>query len=807
MLVADATGSGKTRMGVHLIGAVRDHIVRSNRLRQGMALMISPPAVCESWQREAMLSSTPLAVHSHGELSHARSRGHDLIVETLRRAQILCVDEGHNFLNFGSARTQHLLRNMADHVLLFTATPINKSAADLLRIADMLGADNLDESTLKVFKQMLGVGNLNRTLTEAESRLLKAEINRFTVRRTKRQLNQMVEAEPDKYRDQHGKLCRYPEHRPQVYPLDEPEHDRALAARIRELAGQLYAVSHFVKPIELPDVLRAQGVTEEQYLRGRLNSAKKIAAYIIMSSLRSSRLALAEHVQGTDRAVSDFGLNKFRKQKASEGAIEKLQNLSGKRPENRLSISLPEWLSDTAAHEVAIAHDRAIYEEIYALTMRMSPGREQTKAKHLARLLSRHALVLAFDSRPITLAFMEQLIEEIAPKVRVITATGETPDKKREMMEAFRHGSKEKNLIGLCSDSLSEGVNLQQASVIVHLDMPSVVRIAEQRVGRVDRMDSPHVVIEAWWPDDATEFALSSDDRFIERYETVENLLGSNLPLPQEMLEQRRGPLCAHDLIEEYERGVELEEWDGISDAFKPVRQLVEGERALISGDVYEAYRHVKARVLSRVSLVRARAPWAFFCLSAGSFATPRWLMLPSRSARPIHELENITAALRERLTDQVEDIGMTEQASRYLEDFLRQLASAERDLLPRRKQRALEEMEYVLAKYAEQAGRRGDQRRVDAYSELLNAIKRPLPDYQPNWDEVAARWLDLVRPVWHERLQSAKTKLLVLKDIRKDMLEREEEMGEKIIAAYDDFPRQQPTDERIITCIVGVPD
>ncbi len=63
-----------------------------------------------------------------------------------------------------------------------------------------------------------------------------------------------------------------------------------------------------------------------------------------------------------------------------------------------------------------------------------------------------------------------------------------------------------------------------------------VVRIAEQRAGRVDRMDSPHQTIEAWWPQDAPEFALSSDEHFLERYETVESLLGSNMPLPDEML-------------------------------------------------------------------------------------------------------------------------------------------------------------------------------------------------------------------------------------------------------------------------------
>ena len=35
---------------------------------------------------------------------------------------------------------------------------------------------------------------------------------------------------------------------------------------------------------------------------------------------------------------------------------------------------------------------------------------------------------------------------------------------------------------------MNEGVNLQGASAIVHLDLPTTLRVAEQRV---DRMDSP----------------------------------------------------------------------------------------------------------------------------------------------------------------------------------------------------------------------------------------------------------------------------------------------------------------------------
>ena len=46
--------------------------------------------------------------------------------------------------------------------------------------------------------------------------------------------------------------------------------------------------------------------------------------------------------------------------------------------------------------------------------------------------------------------------------------------------------------IGLCSDSLNEGINLQGANTMINLDRPTTVRRYEQRMGRVDRMNSRH---------------------------------------------------------------------------------------------------------------------------------------------------------------------------------------------------------------------------------------------------------------------------------------------------------------------------
>ena len=218
---------------------------------------------------------------------------------------------------------------------------------------------------------------------------------------------------------------------------------------------------------------------------------------------------------------------------------------------------------------------------------------------------------------------IQRHLKDLQPAIRTLVATGDPGSGRADILQSFKPGSTEQGIIGLCSDSLAEGVNLQQASALVHLDMPSVVRIAEQRVGRVDRMDSPHREIEAWWPEDAPEFALSSDDRFVERYETVESLLGSNMPLPEGMQNHRVDPLRTEQLIREYEQESERSQWDGIQDAFEPVRSLIQGGRALVDDKTYEAYRTITTRVMSGSAWYARTARGRSFVSPQGASAHP----------------------------------------------------------------------------------------------------------------------------------------------------------------------------------------
>jgi vacuolar-type H+-ATPase subunit H len=663
----------------------------------------------------------------------------------------------------------------------------------------MLGADNLSDSVVKAFQRMLGSGNTNRNLDESEVDALRAEIKRFTVRRTKKQLNRLIDAAPENYTDFKGRQCRFPKHQAKVYSLEESVADRKIAARITELSEQLYGVTHFIKAVRMPDQFVRQGVSEEAFLQGRLLSAKKLVAYTIRAALRSSRAALIEHICGTESAIKFAGLTDFNKGQSSDGMLTRITTIREILPENRLSIPLPDWLSDKAEHTSACVHDEQIYRQIAALAEQMSDQRERNKVFKLIALLREHNLVLAFDRSPITLAMFAQRLK-VEKTVKVLTAWGGGSSDRRKVLDNFALGSTEKGVVGLCSDSLAEAVNLQQASCLVHLDMPSVVRVAEQRVGRIDRMDSPHRQIEIWWPDDSPEFALRADEKFIERYETVERLLGANMPLPEHMLNPNKQSVSVQSMIKEAE-SVEVE-WDGIVDAFAPVRELIEGERALVSAADYAHYAHVTARIMSRVSLVKARSPWALFCLTTGTFGAPVWVYLGRKNAVAETGFEKITEKLRKRLDNLVEDAPMNAHGAKVLEQFLTQLSECERQLLSRKKQKALTEMEAILQKLLQKTN---EQHEIDQLLKLLSVLQRPERDIQPDWDEIALRWLDLIRPVWFEQLSQKRNRPLLLKDIRSALLHNPQTLIADIISQFGTLPILTPAHERIKACIIGL--
>lgn len=812
VLVADATGSGKTRMGAHLLRAVMDRIWSTGRTRKDITVLVCPPGVVEnSWQREAGECGLPLTTMSHGILSHKKSDKHANTLKLVRRAQSLAIDEAHNFLNPKSSRTRGILGNMADVMVMFTATPINRGVRDLLRIVDLLGADNLEESALKLFDRLEKRSRraVNQFVTTKEERLaMQKEVQRFTLRRTKSMLNTMVDREPECYRDDRGKTCRYPEHIPQTYATAESREDQACADKIRKLAGKLLGLVNLRSGIDLPEGLPPT-INKEKYIRGRLLGAKGLAVYNVMSRLRSSRAAIVEHFLGTQAAMEQFGLHEQIKTEDTGNILQTLTESGGVIPESSLHDLLPDWLVDPEKHQKRVHQEVEIYREILTIVNRISDSREKAKAEKLAKLTRSHPLILAFDSCLITLAVIRKYLQQIDDKYTVLVATGSQTGNRKKVNEYFQLGSTAKDVIALCSDAMAEGLNLQQASTVVLLDMPSVIRLAEQRVGRVDRMNSPHKLIEVWWPLDTDAFSLKTDKKFFRRYSEVKDILGSNLDLPDNLVPEEMvdGPATVEEMVQKLK---ELDKkgtsWDGIHDAFQPVRDLVDTAKGIVPQDVYATVKESTARVISSVSLVKAKRAWAFFAIAGVDRGAPKWVFLENSTVKPVTHLEEVAHLLRKHLSGDPENQPMNKEASLLIEKFLQQILAREKELLPRKKQRALHEMELVLKYWHKKAKEQQNWQRKKLLKQILDLVNVPQTDQdRPDLDSIAEAWLDLTRDVWYETLlKRRRFKPLRLKDIRKN-LQQAPLSSDRLRQTFSSIVRAPSLYARVVAAIVGV--
>jgi hypothetical protein len=268
-------------MGAHLVAAVRDRLLDTGRLRRDRDLttLVCPPAVRETWQSEALISGVTIMPVSQGLLSRPDPAGPRIEAAHVARAQVLAVDEAHNFLSAHSNRTRHVRDSVADHVLLFTATPISRGALDLLSLVGLLGADNFDDGTLEVLEQLDRGARPDEALTDRQRDQLRHEIQQFTVRRTKSTLNDLVAQNEDAYRHPDSRrVCRYPVHEPRVYGTGETPSDEVAAEDIRAAAAQLLGVVQLGRRVRVPEALRHE-VTDQQWLQTRLHAAKGLARH------------------------------------------------------------------------------------------------------------------------------------------------------------------------------------------------------------------------------------------------------------------------------------------------------------------------------------------------------------------------------------------------------------------------------------------------------------------------------------------------------------------------------------------------
>ena len=799
VLIADPTGAGKTKFASALILTLIHWLWENGRQDRTNSLVICPPLVIPNWRNEFReLSRVNYSQLSMWMFSNAGKAKMEEATSDIALANIVALDEAHNYLNPDSKRSKAIQHRSADHTLLVTATPMNKKADDLLRLIELLDVDNLSDEDFAAYKQL---GEKKRRLDQRDLQSLRNFISQFLVRRTKTELNREIAKEPEKYLNKQGEQCKFPEQLCPTYETTETPEDIEIATKINALTKQLKGVI-YLRSILRPDWELKNEEEERTYIERRLHAATALSGYMVRSALRSSNAALLEHIAGSDAAMEYFDF-KTKKNKTGN-QVDKIEGFKHKIPRKSFKHSLfPTWLVDKAEYLKACNQEIETYKRIGELAKQLSGQREAGKVELLRQLRKNHKLIVAFDSTVITLDYLKAKFKEREAPSTVYVVSGNTATVRNKVMADFKLGSTAENCIALCSDQMSEGVNLQQASAVVLLDMPSVLRIAEQRIGRIDRMDSPHEKIEAYWPDDSEVFALKGDQRLIDTTIMAENIYGSNLNVPKVFRDRHFNNVeSTQTIIREYQQFVEEDhEWEGIHNSLKPVLMLKEGDSPLISEEYYQQIKGVKATIKSRVGFVSSQANWCFFALRGTKSKSPRWYFLDEQ--KQLHtEFPDICTQLRKHLSEKVSNIEWNQDA---LEKFTTLMRQREIDLLPHKRRRALAVAQYILKKKLD---KETDITRKALLRQTLflfqPSIKTTIVDHY----EFAAQWIEILQPYLDEKRLNNKRKRMVfnLKSLERDhkKIDLPSELLQKVI---DECPYTEQIDQKIAACIVGVCD
>ena len=825
VLIAEPTGSGKTKV-ISVLNIILSHwLSETGKRKQTQSLIICPPLVVYKWEKEFLdLNFLQPSTLSHGILSSSNSKNGKDAIKKIKIADLLIIDEAHNYLN-KSIRSNAIAKSLADNIILATATPINKKAKDLLRLIEILDVDNLTDKELEKFKELKRlpfVEHKKKQLKELEKFIWK-----FTVRRTKNELKEIIEKEPSLFRDINGKKCKYPKHNKKIYKIKDTKNDRNIATQINNELQKLKGIINLQRFERLPNTPDDK---IKEYVNNRLKISKALAIYKVQEALRSSKFAIIEHIEGTEKVKEnyDFKITK----NTINGVIQSIINLKQKLPKlKNISKDLisEKWLIEIEKYKNECENEILIYKNISDLAKRLSITREQSKIDKILNLFKHCNKILSFDHIVITLDFLNAKLNE-HKEINSFVVTGSSNKSKRnKIFDIFSLKQEEytnkkfenKKVIALCSDAMSDSVDLQKAENLVFLDMPSVLRIAEQRIGRIDRLDSPHDEITVYWTKDSPEFTLKTDKKLIKTLDIAKTLIGINFELPDEI---KIDKIDTEDYINEFDKYTEKNDsWEGIKDAYQYVYDLYKGENTILELKYVEELKNVTTRVNCNLSIGFGQIGWIFLALKGDKENPARWYFIKENEQIVFYELEKITTKLRENLSDDIswitEKKWIPKETDEYLNKYLKILQKNEKELLPNKKKRALKVAEKILLKIQLQEQKKSKKQknknyeRLQLFREILSLFKttETTENYGIDFNHFANIWLDYFeKPLELKKERNKDWRKVISLDSfltsrtnQRDLDFRNETLKEII----NNVKYKKQTWNNVIACIIAIPD
>ncbi|MEA2077069.1 MAG: helicase-related protein [Candidatus Marinimicrobia bacterium] len=576
VFISDVVGLGKTYISAMLAGQL-----------DGRTLIIAPPVLLEksnpgSWPNVFSDFRVPADFESIGKLDHLLARGTDKYTNII-------IDEVHRFRTETTISYEKLAEICrGKRVILVTATPYNNTPKDILSLLKLF--QKAKKSTipnlpdLEAFFSRLGkkLKKLDRkkdyteyiNTVKANSREIRNKVLRYLmVRRTRTEIENYFSKD---IKEQGLKFPNVKKPQPLFYELNDEEDD--IFTKTIDMIANKFIYARYMPMLYYEGKIDQ---LEEQSQRNMGRFMKILLVKRLESSFFAFRNSVDRFLHSYEMFIKELDSgNVYVSKKHTNKIFELLENDDDEAVQRLIDEGKAEKYESKDFRKklrIDLQHDHDILLKVKKLWQKVNRDPKLIKfINDLSKnaVLKNNHLIIFTESKETANYLFKNINEEYLGKVLLFTGdSGESVrDKVIENFDARARHPKEDYRILVSTEVLSEGVNLHRSNVVVNYDIPWNPTRMMQRVGRINRIDTPFDVIHTF-----NFFPTTQSNDQIKLKEAAEAKINAFLTLlggDAELLTEGE-PIGSHELFDRLTSKKTLEGDDEAEDSELKYLQVI----------------------------------------------------------------------------------------------------------------------------------------------------------------------------------------------------------------------------------------
>lgn len=462
----------------------------AQQLGDGRAWIVSynsarPP---RSWRPNAKPLKNPSARWKLAQHLHSQADEEPLI-------DLVVFDEAHYMRNreTGAWKLGDLLREVSNHQVLLSATPINLHNQDLYSLLNLIDPDHF--ASEQDFARLI---DANKPLVASRDAALNHQSSADDI------IKPLREARDNPVLGNLRQVRAILDNP----PTDAQLSDKAFRASLADILERLNLLSHVVTRTRKRDVQERRVIRDVHAERVPMSSAERQLYEAVTEATRQ---------YAWERQISDgFLLATPQRQVTScPAAVAEAWALGG-RALDELAEDLEdefedEWEDDDPPPSLRDFLRATLPRQIDVAALR----RDDSKFNRLVAVVGEFLFhepgekIVLFTTFRATARYLVERLN--AEKLAARLIWGDPTQSKQEIIDEFRESKTLRVLVS--TEVASEGVDLQFCRVLVNYDLPWNPTRIEQRIGRIDRLGQQSELIHIW----NLYFKETIDDRVVSR--------------------------------------------------------------------------------------------------------------------------------------------------------------------------------------------------------------------------------------------------------------------------------------------------